>query len=76
MQIIIDIPEDTYHWIIDNPQVYTGNLDIAVRNGVPLDAIKSDIQYARESPTGSIEFDNGLDLALKTIDKHIGKADE
>lgn len=36
MKIVIDIPEQKYKWIEDNPQVYISELDEAVRNGRPL----------------------------------------
>ena len=38
-----------------------------------IEDIISDIQYARESPVGSYDYDNGLDYALRVIDKHCGK---
>ena len=34
-----------------------------------IEDIKADILYARESPTGSYEFDNALDYALKVIER-------
>ena len=36
MKIVIEIPEQKYKWIEDNPQVYISELDEAVRNGIPL----------------------------------------
>lgn len=36
MKIVIEIPEQKYKWIVDNPQVYISELDEAVRNGIPL----------------------------------------
>ena len=36
MQIVIDIPEQRYKWIVENPLVYTTELDEAVRKGTPL----------------------------------------
>ena len=36
MQIVIDIPERKYKWIVDNPQTYTDDLYEAIRNGTPL----------------------------------------
>ena len=36
MRIIIDISEDKYKWIKEFEQVFTSDLEIAVRNGIPL----------------------------------------
>ena len=41
-----------------------------------IEDIKADIQYARESPVGSYDYDNGLDYALRVINKHCGKEKE
>ena len=34
-----------------------------------IEDIKADIQYARESPVGSYDYDNALDYALKVIER-------
>lgn len=36
MKIVIDISDQKYKWIIDNPQAYTDDLCEAIRNGTPL----------------------------------------
>lgn len=36
MEIVIDIPDQKYKWIIENPQTYTDELHYAIRNGTPL----------------------------------------
>ena len=36
MQIVIEIPEQKYNWIVNNPQTYTDELHEAIRNGTPL----------------------------------------
>lgn len=36
MEIVIDIPDQKYKWIVDNPQIYTDDLCEAIRNGTPL----------------------------------------
>lgn len=36
MKIVIDIPDQKYKWIIENPQTYTDELHDAIRNGTPL----------------------------------------
>jgi len=36
MQIVIDIPDQKYKWIVDNPQTYTNDLCKAIANGTPL----------------------------------------
>lgn len=36
MQIVIDIPDQKYKWIVENPQTYTDELCKAIANGTPL----------------------------------------
>lgn len=36
MQIVIDISDQKYKWIVENPQTYTGELHNTIRNGTPL----------------------------------------
>lgn len=36
MKIVIDISDQKYKWIVDNPQTYTDDLCEAIRNGTPL----------------------------------------
>ena len=36
MQIVIEIPDQKYKWIVNNPQTYTDELHEAIRNGTPL----------------------------------------
>lgn len=36
MKIVIEIPDQKYKWIVDNPQIYTDDLCEAIRNGTPL----------------------------------------
>lgn len=36
MKIVIDISDQKYKWIVDNPQTYTDDLCEAIRNGEPL----------------------------------------
>ena len=36
MKIVIDIPDQKYKWIVNNPQTYTDDLCEAIRNGTPL----------------------------------------
>ena len=36
MKIVIDIPDQKYKWIVDNPQIYTDDLCEAIRNGEQL----------------------------------------
>ena len=36
MKIVIDISDQKYKWIVENPQTYTGELNNAIRNGTPL----------------------------------------
>ena len=56
MKIVIDIPDQKYKWIIENPQTYTDELHDAIRNGTPLpehhgrlidaDALEKDTDYS------------------------------
>ena len=36
MKIVIDIPDQKYKWIIENPQTYADELHDAIRKGTPL----------------------------------------
>lgn len=36
MKILIDIADQKYKWIVENPQAYTDELHDAIRNGTPL----------------------------------------
>lgn len=36
MKIVIDISDQKYKWIVDNPQIYTDDLCETIRNGTPL----------------------------------------
>lgn len=36
MTLVIDISDQKYKWIVENPQTYTGELHNAIRNGTPL----------------------------------------
>lgn len=36
MKIVIEIPDQKYNWIVNNPQTYTDELHDAIRNGIPL----------------------------------------
>lgn len=36
MKIVIEIPDQKYKWIVDNPQIYTDDLCEAIRNGTLL----------------------------------------
>lgn len=36
MKIVIDISDQKYKWIINNPQTYTDEVHDAIRNGTPL----------------------------------------
>lgn len=48
MQIVIDIPEQRYKWIVENPLVYTTELDEAVRKGTPLPEYYGDLIDRKE----------------------------
>ena len=43
MQIVIDINDNKYQWIKDNPLTYDNEYCEAIRNGIPLDDVKAEI---------------------------------
>ena len=80
MKLIIDIPEERYERIIKDAQArmyHTNDLfelvDI-LKNGTPLDDVKAEIQEKSVWYRGQTY--DGLCIALKIIDKYIGKESE
>lgn len=77
MKLIIDIPEKNF--IKDNLihffGCYSTKLDEVIKNGIPLDDIKIEIEnieingYIRDVEC----FNAGINTALKVIDNHAGK---
>lgn len=82
MKLIIDIPEENYKKdnLIHFFGVYSVKLDEVIKNGIPLDVIKTDIETLEDEIMAitrckdSTYYDtlNGIELALNVIDKHIG----
>lgn len=44
MKIVIDVPDNKYQWIKDNPLTYDNEYCEAIRNGTPLDKIRAEIE--------------------------------
>lgn len=72
MKLIIDIPEEKYEWIVENPLVYTSDIEEAVRKGTRLDDIKSEIHDNAEMQSDGEWYLNEK-WVMSIIDKHIGK---
>lgn len=80
MKLIIDIPENEYIGIKSFPNANTSypwtiHLYDAVKNGIPLENIKAEIERGSKLLcVGSFEkgIAKGLKVALEIIDKHIG----
>lgn len=81
MKLIIDINENEYLGIKSFPDSTTSypwtlHLYEAVRNGTQLNDIKAEIlDYMTEDAMEDYDYghNDGLERALKIIDKHIGK---
>ena len=84
MQIVIDIPDHTYNYIMGESQHNPRGLDYFERhvsNGIPLEKVLEDIKAEIEAELNlrSImhPYYRGLEFALEIIDKHIsGKESE
>lgn len=82
LKLIIDINENEYLGIKSFPisttsYPWTLHLYEAVREGIPLDDIKAEIEEEKYVGAQLSQFHKdcnyGLDLALEIINKHIGK---
>ena len=76
MKLIIDIPEDYYEIIkhhVNNHQLDYRPFEI-IANGTPLDDVRAEIQEKSVWYRGQTY--DGLCIALKIIDKYIGKESE
>jgi hypothetical protein len=67
MKLIIDIPEENYKKdnLIHFFRVYSEKLDEVIKKGIPLDTIRAEIEASRYGL-----INDGLDVALKIIDKY------
>ena len=80
MKLIIDIPEEdrkdigNIHFVREDLKFKIGK---AIMNGIPLDDVKAEIRELRDSWEKDCYHDEAeaLNIALKIIDKHIGKAE-
>lgn len=66
MKLIIDIPDKTYHKIIDGTYDY-GDMNVIIQNGTPLDKIRKEV----------MEYIDDLDIAYEIcgVFDNIGKAE-
>ena len=82
MKLIIEIPDKTYHKIIDGTYDY-GDMNVIIQNGTPLDDVKAEIEKQIErdfafSETETLKVPchygiaNGLQNAIRFLD-NIGK---
>ena len=80
MKLIIDIPEEdrkdigNIHFVREDLKFKIGK---AIMNGIPLDDVKAEIRELRDSWEKDCYHDEAeaLNIALKIIDKHIGKVE-
>lgn len=75
MQMVIDIPDNKYQWIKDNPLTYDNEYCEAIRKGTPLDEVLDKIRAEIEAIIGEKGMDDydycsGLICARKIIDKY------
>lgn len=88
MKLIIDIPDKVYEGVKALIAINFGGRFSgkglahdslrAIKNGVPLDDVKAEIRELRDSWEKDCYHDEAeaLNLALKIIDKHVGKESE
>lgn len=82
VKLIIEIDENTYK-DIKKGKVYSSVRDVpqesvlAIAHGIPLDSVKAEIKEHRDSweKDGYYDEADALNIALKIIDKYIGKAE-
>ena len=75
VKLIIEIPKPMYESVQNG--TYCGTLYKELKNGIPLDDVKAEIRELRDSWEKDCYHDEAeaLNIALKIIDKHIGKAE-
>ena len=79
VKLIIEIPKDYYEIIKHNVENHLTDyrpFEI-IGNGIPLDDVKAEIKEHRDSweKDGYYDEADALNIALKIIDKYIGKAE-
>lgn len=67
MEIVIEIPDQKYKWIVDNPQIYTDDLCEAIRNGTPLPENHGRLIDADALTEKAPEIQEHLDVLALTI---------
>lgn len=69
MKMIVDIPEVFYEYC--KSQEDTIEIQLAVKNGIPLDKIRDEIYLLHHHPKlDFIKNDDVVDMALQIIDKY------
>lgn len=67
MKILIEISDQKYKWIVDNPQTYTDDLCEAIRNGTPLPKGHGRLIDADALTEKAPEIQEHLDVLAPTI---------
>ena len=75
MKIVIDISDNKYQWIKDNPLTYDNEYCEAIRNGTPFDKIKSEIERQEKwlLQAGCTAYN--VDIAFDAIKSAVGRGD-
>ena len=72
MELIIDIPEEKYKTIQEG--MYCGMLDADlyrdIKNGIPLDALKAEIEQRKKNSGGEPNRELAFNVCLQIIDKY------
>ena len=79
MKLIIDIDDNKYNRLMNMPMVSSVNEAVikAVKNGTPLDEQLKDIRAKIDSHcSDNRDRNDGLYIAMKIIDQHIGERSE
>ncbi len=78
IKLIIEIPKEMHEALLKGyEEPYSREFSDVVKNGTPLDTVKAEIRELRDSWEKDCYHDEAeaLNIALKIIDKHIGKAE-
>ena len=70
MKLIIDIPDNVYEMVMNTGTfgIYRFNTAKAIKNGIPLDDVKAEIQAKYDSiPWRYIQYDDGWIDALEWV---------
>lgn len=72
MKLVIDIPNFIYRTLIETGKYgyYRFDAKKAIKDGIPLDKIKAEIENEKYIGFVTQDFADGLDVALEIIDKY------